>query len=181
MECTHGYPFDPAMCRVCRRKAVPDPGPKTCKNGHPYEGNRRQKKNGTSCILCDRVQDRARQAAKRRAGGRMTKSENIARMVEANKVRAEAARRKRDAEARDGFEDYYGPAPARVPNSEWYDEVIVIRALNHQRTGRKPYPLEWQEIFRRESRWEGITNETLSEATGANQDTITRLRGAYVE
>lgn len=179
-ECNHGYPYDPDLCKACRRKPVPEPGPKVCKNGHPYEGNRRQKRRGTSCILCDRIQDRERQAAKRRAQGAMTKEENIARTIAANKERAEAARIRREEAAKDGYEDLYGPVPPRVPNHEWYDEVIVVRALNRQKTGRKPYRLEWAEIFRRESRWEGVTNETLAEATGMNQDTITRFRGEYV-
>lgn len=181
--CTHGYPYDPEICRVCKRKPLPvKKKPTTCKKGHPYEGNRRQKKNGTSCILCDRVNDRERQAAYRRAKGVPTREETLARLVQGNRDRgAQKLQDKavREAEARiDGFEDLFGPVPEPVPNSEWFDEVIVIRALNKQTTGRNPYPLEWAEIFERMPRSE-VTVEDLAVSTDLTEGYVHVLKGRH--
>lgn len=71
----------------------------------------------------------------------------------------------------DGFEDEYGPVPDFVPNSEWYDEVIVVRALTGYPTGRRPYKLEQAEIVRRMvgkdqaeiAHWCGVSESTMSE------------------
>lgn len=131
---------------------------RTCKNGHPYEGNRRQKRRGTTCILCARTQDRTAKMLKRR-----------------NQAPTSA----RSKGKTDGYEDVYGPIPARVPNSEWYDEVIVIRALTHQKTGRIPYPKEWAAIFQREHAWAEVSNQSLADAIGVQIDWITRMRSRH--
>lgn len=182
-KCTHGYPFDPDLCQACKRKPVPPKKtPTHCKNGHPYEGNRRKKRNGSSCILCDRINDRERQAAYRRARGVPTREESLQRLVDDNRIRGAAkieARLAKEAEARiDGWEDLFGPVPDPVPNAEWFDEVIVIRALNKQRTGRNPYPLEWAEIFARLPRSEAQV-EDLAESTELSEGYVHILKGRY--
>jgi hypothetical protein len=102
--------------------------------------------------------------------------------VEGNKARGATKtelRLVKEAEARiDGFEDLFGPVPDPVPNAEWFDEVIVIRALNKQRTGRNPYPLEWAEIFSRLPRSEA-TVEDLAESTALTLGYVHILKGRY--
>lgn len=74
----------------------------------------------------------------------------------------------------DGWEDEFGPVPLKVPNRDWYDEVIVIRALTKTPTGRRPYPKEWEEIVRRMPH-NDITTRDLAEATGISQEYVSRL------
>lgn len=82
---------------------------------------------------------------------------------------------KRVKPARDGLEAEYGPVPDLVPDEEWYDEVIVIRALSKQPTGRLPYPLEWAEIIRRMPRAE-VLDEDVAEATGTTVGKVSKMR-----
>jgi len=74
----------------------------------------------------------------------------------------------------DGWEDEFGPVPLKVPRHEWYDRVIVERALTHESTGRKPYKLEWAEIVRRlpEAR---VTTTDVALATGVTQEYVADL------
>lgn len=65
----------------------------------------------------------------------------------------------------DGWEDEFGPAPIRALDREWYDEVIVTRALNRERCGRRPYRLEWAEITRRMDN-SRVTEEDVALSTG---------------
>ena len=42
----------------------------------------------------------------------------------------------------DGWEDIAGRKPAKVPNRDWYDQVVVDRILAGRDPGRSPYRLE---------------------------------------
>jgi hypothetical protein len=78
--------------------------------------------------------------------------------------------------ATDGYEDLYGPVPDLVPDAEWFDEVIVLRALNKEATGRTPYPLEWAEIIRRMPRAD-VIDADVADATGTTVEYVSRMRG----
>lgn len=78
----------------------------------------------------------------------------------------------------DGLEAEYGPIPDLVPNSEWFDEVIVARALNRVRCGRSPYPLEWAEIIRRMPRAE-VTDEDVAFSTGTTAKVVSLIRSRH--
>lgn len=80
----------------------------------------------------------------------------------------------------DGLEALYGPVPDLVPDADWFDEVIVDRVLSHQRPGRRPYPLEWAEIFRRMPALD-ITDAGVAEVCGISLDRLGRLRGELNE
>lgn len=67
----------------------------------------------------------------------------------------------------DGFEEEYGPIPKRVPHTRWYDEVIVLRLLAGQKTGRPPGPLEWIEFFARNR---ATTFQQVRNATGLTSE-----------
>lgn len=67
----------------------------------------------------------------------------------------------------DGFEPEYGPIPKRVPHTRWYDEVIVLRLLAGQKTGRPPGPLEWIEFFARNK---STTFQQVRNATGLTSE-----------
>jgi hypothetical protein len=82
---------------------------------------------------------------------------------------------RRVAPVTDGLEAEYGPVPALVPNKDWFDEVIVVRALAKRPTGRRPYPLEWAEIIRRMPRTE-LTDEQVAEVTGVTTNYLDKLR-----
>lgn len=88
--------------------------------------------------------------------------------------------RKRVKPVTDGLEALYGPVPDLVPDSEWFDEVIVSRALNKQPTGRAPFVLEWAEIFRRQPRSD-ITDEELAHVAGTTFGRVSKIRGSLVE
>lgn len=102
-----------------------------CKNGHDKAvvGITKQR----TCRKCKRDSNLVQQRA-RRAG-----------QTSRRYARAET----RVAPALDGLEAEYGPVPALVPDHEWYDRVIVDRALTGHVTKRTPYPLEQAEIVRR--------------------------------
>lgn len=76
----------------------------------------------------------------------------------------------------DGFEGQYGPVPDLIPDEDWFDEVIVIRALNKQACGRSPYPLEWAEIIRRMPRAD-VVDEDVAQATGVTAKYVSDMRG----
>lgn len=82
--------------------------------------------------------------------------------------------------ATDGLEAEYGPVPDLVPDAEWYDAVIVDRVLGKQRPGRRPYLLEWAEIFRRQPR-AGITDEEIGDLIGVRFDAVSAIRKALDE
>lgn len=86
--------------------------------------------------------------------------------------------KKRVQPVTDGLEAEYGPVPDQVPDSKWFDEVIVDRALNKQPTGRTPYPLEWAEILRRMMRAE-VTDEDVAQAARITVQHMTVLRGKF--
>lgn len=76
----------------------------------------------------------------------------------------------------DGLEDEYGPVPPPALNEEWYDEVIVARALVGFKTGRAPTPKEAQEIVRR------MTNQSSSQIAdwcGVDIRTVDAWRSRY--
>lgn len=74
----------------------------------------------------------------------------------------------------DGWEDEYGPVPLKERNRDWYDWVIVHRALTKTPTSRTPYPMEWAEIIRRMN-VNGATMSDVAEATGVTLDYVSRL------
>jgi hypothetical protein len=80
----------------------------------------------------------------------------------------------------DGWEDEFGPVPLRELNRDWYDEVIVQRALNLERTGRNPYPLEWKAIVARVN-WDTVEKHKLAEAIGVSEWYLKDRRRTYSE
>lgn len=102
-----------------------------CKRGHDKDvvGITEQR----VCRQCKRELNRVAQRARR--AGRTSRGY----------VRAPT----RVAPVLDGLEAQYGPIPDLVPDHEWYDHVIVDRALTGHATGRPPYPLEQAGIVRR--------------------------------
>lgn len=75
----------------------------------------------------------------------------------------------------DGWEAEFGPVPDRERNRDWFDQVIVDRALTKRPTGRTPYPLEWAEIIRTLPKVK-ITEVDLATATGVTPDHISNLK-----
>lgn len=75
----------------------------------------------------------------------------------------------------DGWEDEFGPVPLKVAQRDWYDEVVVIRALTKQRTGRYPTAPEWADIIRRMPRAE-VVDADVARSTGVSSEYVSRLR-----
>lgn len=69
---------------------------------------------------------------------------------------------------KDGWESEFGPVPLKSRDRDWYDEVIVRRALNLEPTGRTPYPLEWRAIVNRVD-WDRVSIPDLARCTGVSQ------------
>lgn len=146
------------------------------------------------CSQCRRDQNRDRARARRRRQGRpeikagMCRNgthlkpgpgpckpclaENRKRYLKNRADRGMAPPPSRDVYAQepDGWEDEFGPVPNRVKDSEWYDPVIVRRALLGYPTGRIPHKLEWIEIVNRMpsdmhastvAGWCGVSTETV--------------------
>lgn len=83
--------------------------------------------------------------------------------------------RERDNRAReyrqkpDGWEDEFGPVPLRVPHTKWYDDVVVLRLLNGENPGRRPYRLEWEAFFKRNKT---VTFQQVLQATGLTSEAL---------
>lgn len=60
----------------------------------------------------------------------------------------------------DGLEDEFGPCPLPVPDSRWYDWVIVEKVLLNEEPPRYPTPSELKEIGSR-TRLSGAELATL--------------------
>lgn len=73
----------------------------------------------------------------------------------------------RKAPMPDGWEDEFGPAPRRVMEKDWYDEVVVLRLLNRIPVGRRPTQLEWEAFFTR-NRF--VTAQEAARVSGLNSD-----------
>lgn len=91
---------------------------------------------------------------------------------------AERSKNRYLGQPKDGWEDDYGPVPNRVPDKEWYDRVVVLRALSAQRTGRWPTPPEWRDIFKRQQ-VNGTTDDELGLATLATSTQLVSMRNRY--
>lgn len=77
-------------------------------------------------------------------------------------------------QAPDGWETEYGPVPLKERDRDWYDEVIVFRALTKRATGRRPFRLEWAEIIRRMPQ-NDVTTAEVAESCGVTLDYVSRL------
>lgn len=80
----------------------------------------------------------------------------------------------------DGWEAEFGPVPLKERNRDWYDEVIVLRALNLEPTGRSPYPLEWAAIVRRMN-WNEVSSAKLGETLGLTEWYVNERRRVFSE
>jgi hypothetical protein len=94
------------------------------------------------------------------------------RRAERERARLDRRRAEYFGQPVDGLEPEYGPVPARVPNTEWYDEVIVIRLLSGIPTGRYPCRLEWEAFFARNTK---ATFREVVHATGLKPETVTSI------
>lgn len=99
----------------------------------------------------------------------LTARAELERAQRAQGKRTPAEIRRRDyRQEPDGWEDEFGPVPLRVPQTQWYDEVVVLRLLNGENVGpRRPYRLEWAEFFKRNKT---ATFQQTMRATGLTSD-----------
>jgi hypothetical protein len=165
-----------------------------CRNGHDKDKIGVDKQG--QCSECRRTQNRERARVRRRSQGKPVIGKDVCRngihpktelgpcreCLKANRKRYKKSRTDRGLrlppsrdtyrQAPDGWESDYGPVPDRVPNQEWYDEVIVRRALLGYSTGRIPHRLEQIDIVNGMTpgmtapwiaQWCGVEPKTVSE------------------
>lgn len=130
------------------------------------------------CCECIREQ-RARDAARKRA---IRKANRPAPRPKQSREERLARRRRKEAQKRqeegrraynkrtDGWEDEFGPVPPEAPVRTWVDEVVVLRMLTGEKTGRLPTPAEWDEFFARNNG--RVSLERVSESSGASPLTV---------
>ena len=136
-----------------------------CKNGlHPWTKGH--------CVECKRANKR------RHADTDLVRARNAARMREKRQAdRAGVSLAEFRAglvpTPQDGLEDLYGPVPNQVPDEEWYDEVVVLRAVNQRVIGRYPTRPEIKAITARTSH---LSLDEVARVTGAKLRTVQEWR-----
>lgn len=128
---------------------------KACVHGHPWTPENRRplrKRSGSVCRPCEAARKRAFKI-KKAAGwtpgpeskgprsecmrGHKRTPENIYRDYR-GKIRCKVCRHEDYyRQTPDGWEDEFGPVPARVSNRVWVDRVVLMRYLKDENLGRE--------------------------------------------
>lgn len=95
-------------------------------------------------------------------------------------ARERAERMNAKAAATDGFEDLFGPIPAKVPSYQWYDEAVVLRVLHGggPTIGRDLTPSEKRAIVKRAG---DVSFGDIARRAGASQQAVSQWFKRYGE